>query len=533
MTKLFWKSLGITPLLLGAALAAGSANAQSVGNSGTLDQINQYNADIENLGQLRSINQLTDVRPTDWAYQAVRSLVERYNCVAGYPNGTFRGTSAMNRYEAAALVNACMDTVNDLIAASTADLVTEDDLAVLQRLQEEFQAELATLRGRVDSLETRTATLEANQFSTTTKLEGEALMVLADAFDDNSGTGGGNTLFGARVRLNFKTSFSGEDLLFTSLEGENIRDVTSLNGGLGVGGLEYATDQPLPSGDGAEPSITLDALWYQFSPADQATVVVGPIGVDSSLFVPTTVWGGGFSTDNLDTTAIFEQDADEAGIGGNYQFNDTFNFAAGYTANMLAGTASEGVFGDDYGLFAQLTATRGKFTGAINYGRQYVDGGADGLDGNLWDGVGTATAADPFGGAPASADTVGLILSYEFSPKFIFQGYAAHSWMNSETSSANARSLAAGLGFVFPDAFLEGNEAGLAFGLPPYVYDSDNGASRDSETPFLVDMYYSWKVSDNISITPAVVLIFNGEGGSADGNDDFEAVSALKTRFTF
>ncbi|MGA1625942.1 MAG: iron uptake porin, partial [Prochlorothrix sp.] len=278
MTKLFWKSLGITPLLLGAALAAGSANAQSVGNSGTLDQINQYNADIENLGQLRSINQLTDVRPTDWAYQAVRSLVERYNCVAGYPNGTFRGTSAMNRYEAAALVNACMDTVNDLIAASTADLVTEDDLAVLQRLQEEFQAELATLRGRVDSLETRTATLEANQFSTTTKLEGEALMVLADAFDDNSGTGGGNTLFGARVRLNFKTSFSGEDLLFTSLEGENIRDVTSLNGGLGVGGLEYATDQPLPSGDGAEPSITLDALWYQFSPADQATVVVGPIG---------------------------------------------------------------------------------------------------------------------------------------------------------------------------------------------------------------------------------------------------------------
>ncbi|MEB3163391.1 MAG: S-layer homology domain-containing protein, partial [Prochlorothrix sp.] len=91
MTKLFWKSLVVTPLILGAALVAGNASAQEVSTEDTLNQINQYNADIENLGQLRSVNQLSDVRPTDWAYQAVRSLVERYNCVAGYPDGTFRG----------------------------------------------------------------------------------------------------------------------------------------------------------------------------------------------------------------------------------------------------------------------------------------------------------------------------------------------------------------------------------------------------------------------------------------------------------
>ncbi|MGA1262508.1 MAG: iron uptake porin [Prochlorothrix sp.] len=536
MTKLFWKSLVVTPLILGAALVAGNASAQEVSTEDTLNQINQYNADIENLGQLRSVNQLSDVRPTDWAYQAVRSLVERYNCVAGYPDGTFRGSRAMTRYEAAALVNACMDTVNDLIAAATADLVTKEDLAVLQRLQEEFQAELATLRGRVDSLEARTAELEANQFSTTTKLQGEALFVLADAFDDDSSAAPGNTVFGGRVRLNLNTSFTGEDLLRTGLEAENIKDVTSLNGGLGVGGLEYASDSAVDGGTGSEVSVVLDSLWYQFPVGDKATVVVGPVGVDSSLFVPTTVWGGGFSTDNLDTTAIFEQDADEAGIGGNYQFNDTFNLAMGYTANILADDPSQGVFNDDYGAFAQLTATRGKFTGALNYGRQYVDGGADGWDGNLWDGVGTSTAADPFStlasGSAASADTVGLILSYQFSPKFIIQGYGAHSWMNSETSSASARSLAAGLGFLFPDAFMEGNEAGVAVGLPPYVYDSKNGGSKDTETPFLVDMYYSWKVSDNISITPAVVLIFNGDGGTADSGD-FEAVTAIKTRFTF
>ncbi|MEB3273889.1 MAG: iron uptake porin, partial [Prochlorothrix sp.] len=175
MTKLFWKSLVVTPVILGTALFASSASAQELSDSETLSQINEYTSVESDMGQLRSVNQLSDVRPTDWAYQAVRSLVERYNCVAGYPDGTFRGSRAMTRYEAAALVNACMDTVNDLIAAATADLVTKEDLAVLQRLQEEFQAELATLRGRVDSLEARTAELEANQFSTTTKLGGGAL----------------------------------------------------------------------------------------------------------------------------------------------------------------------------------------------------------------------------------------------------------------------------------------------------------------------------------------------------------------------
>ena len=61
-------------------------------------------------------------------------MVERYGCIAGYPDGTFRGNRAMTRYEFAAGLNACLDRVNDLIASATADLVTQEDLAVQQRL---------------------------------------------------------------------------------------------------------------------------------------------------------------------------------------------------------------------------------------------------------------------------------------------------------------------------------------------------------------------------------------------------------------
>ncbi|GAB1544175.1 hypothetical protein NUACC21_68510 [Scytonema sp. NUACC21] len=115
------------------------------------------------IAQVTSVSQLSDVQPTDWAFQALQSLVERYGCIAGYPNGTYRGNRALTRYEFAAGLNACLDKVNELIATATAELVTKQDLVTLQRLQEEFAAELATLRGRVDVLEARTAELEANQ----------------------------------------------------------------------------------------------------------------------------------------------------------------------------------------------------------------------------------------------------------------------------------------------------------------------------------------------------------------------------------
>src|SRR5919199_5534672 len=63
----------------------------------------------EPMEQVTSVSQLSDVKPSDWAFEALRSLVERYGCIAGYPNGTFRGNRAMSRYEFAAGLNACLN----------------------------------------------------------------------------------------------------------------------------------------------------------------------------------------------------------------------------------------------------------------------------------------------------------------------------------------------------------------------------------------------------------------------------------------
>lgn len=68
------------------------------------------------MAQVTSVSQLRDVQPTDWAFSALQSLVERYGCIAGYPDGTYRGDRPLSRYEFAAGLNACLDRVNEFIA---------------------------------------------------------------------------------------------------------------------------------------------------------------------------------------------------------------------------------------------------------------------------------------------------------------------------------------------------------------------------------------------------------------------------------
>ena len=148
----FFQQLLVAPAALGL-LAPAAASAAELSINGVSDYAS-VNNDAVMVDQVTSVTQFSDVYPTDWAYQALSNLIERYGCVAGYPNGTFRGGRAMSRYEAAALLNACLDRITE---------VTDE----LKRLMKEFERELAVLRGRVDGLEARVGELEATPVSYT------------------------------------------------------------------------------------------------------------------------------------------------------------------------------------------------------------------------------------------------------------------------------------------------------------------------------------------------------------------------------
>ncbi|MEO1690948.1 MAG: iron uptake porin, partial [Cyanobacteria bacterium J06631_6] len=135
--------------VLGSQLQA-SAQSAVGDNSQLLNQINSYGQEGQAVprNQVTNVNQLRDVSPTDWAYEALRSLVDRYGCISGFPNQTYRGDQPLSRYEFAAGLNSCLNQIERLIASQDASVAPED-LDTVNRLGEEFEAELSAIGGRV------------------------------------------------------------------------------------------------------------------------------------------------------------------------------------------------------------------------------------------------------------------------------------------------------------------------------------------------------------------------------------------------
>ncbi|NJR21727.1 MAG: iron uptake porin [Richelia sp. CSU_2_1] len=486
------------------------------------------------MSQVTSVSQLSDVQPTDWAFQALQSLVERYGCIAGYPDGTYRGNRALTRYEFAAGVNACLDQVTKLIGSSTANFVTKEDLAILQRLQEEFAAELATLRGRVDALEARTAELEANQFSTTTKLRGEVVFLASDTFGDGVGLDDDktSTTLGYRVRLNFDTSFTGKDLLRTRLQAVNIPNY----GGSGATGTNMAR---LSIDGSSENAFTLDKVFYRF-PLGNATVWLGPKGLNLDDIAPTTnpladAATGSISRFGRYNPAIF-RGPEGAGAALNYNFGRSVRATVGYLASD--GDApnpadGRGVFDGSFSAIGQLNFGLGKaFDVGLSYVRKYSRSG----DVNVIGSTGSSLAGRPFGQLPTSSDNFGVQVNFKPSQRFQIGGWYGYTKAHQLRGRDNDATIQnAAITLALPDFIRRGNLLGFVFGMPPKVTDSDvrradGSEAKDRDTSYHVEGFYRFQVNDFISVTPGVYVIFNPEHN--ERNDNIW-VGVLRTTFSF
>jgi chaperonin cofactor prefoldin len=114
-------------------------------------------------------SQFPGLQPTHWAFQAAQSLSQRYGCVP-YAPSVFSGKGGtVSRYEMAVFLSSCFNRIGHRFA-------NQKDLEMAQALQKEFKPELTIVKDRADFLENRAATLEPQQFSTTTKLQGQAVV---------------------------------------------------------------------------------------------------------------------------------------------------------------------------------------------------------------------------------------------------------------------------------------------------------------------------------------------------------------------
>jgi Carbohydrate-selective porin, OprB family/S-layer homology domain len=546
------------------ALAAQTASAEQVNSVNSLMKDAKKDASI---GQVTSVSQLSDVQPTDWAFQALQSLVERYGCIAGYPDGTFRGNRAATRYELAAALNACLDQISDRFA-------TKEDLATVKALQEEFKTELATLKGRVDGLEARTKTLEAQQFSTTTKLQGE--VVMAVQYGDTLGTRGnrnpiranavsplgftfrdvGRNTFGsdsrataiARVRLNFNTSFSGSDLLQTQLEVGNAGQ-DFLSNGVGnfsgdnltvgfsnpavsaydLGAIDYA---------GVGSNVTLRRLAYSFKPVKNLTVTIGP-RLFPSDFVDFNSYANNSAQDFSSGVFInnpliinnavdtlggagggFDWKVGDSGVSvrGTYVAASPTNSTSGGAPISLAGvllgggTTGGGLFGDPYQATAEVEYAKPfgaekKNNFAVRL--QYTNSSAFDIHQNVI-GLNTEVSVGRFG--------VFGRAGYSIKPGFVNIPLGS---LFGASSNNGIVTWQAGVGVK--DLLVPGSLGAVAVGQPFLVIDQTGPKQTNYEA------FYRFPINDNITITPAFMVIT--DAGNVRANTALQGV--VRATFSF
>lgn len=545
MFKFFSFSLVPSSVIFTTAFLALPMNAEETKTPNPIisNEVEETN-DLDFLNQVTSVSQLSDVQPTDWAFQALQSLVERYGCIAGYPNGTYRGNRAMTRYEFAAGLNACMEKVSQLISTGT-NLVRKEDLTKLQKLQEEFASEITTIRGRVDSLETRTAELEAQQFSTTTKLQGEAIFTIADAFRNKDTN---NTVFQQRVRLNLNTSFSGKDLLITRLQVGNSSPFNLENNNKGVNFLTTTSEgfQSSQVFANTNNNFNLDTLQYQFPVGNKLRVTIAANAGTFDDFTPTlnpffenSDGGNGAISAFAQRNPIYRLGGG-AGLGLSYKFNQELELTLGYLSSTAANPSqNNGIFNGDYAALTQITWNpTNNFGVGLTYNRAYFGNGRFGFDNG---GGSVATGNLPFTGTAlanrvgatnqVTSNSAGLQLAWRPNPKFQINGWVGYTKVDLLQDKVSADILNAAVLLGFPDLFKRGNFGGLVVGIEPYLTNLDGFNSQyRRDIPLHIEGFYKVQVTDNISITPGVIWLTSP---NQDADNDNIVIGTLRTTFRF
>ena len=171
-------------------------------------------------------NPFSDVTPQDWAYQAVAQLASQ-GIVNGYPDGTFQGQNNITRYEMAQMVAK---------ALVRQDRVDAEQNAIINRLANEFSAELNNLGVRVATLENKVGNF---------KFTGDARLRYTGTEDARK------SKFDYRGRVKFEATVN-----------DNTKAVVRL-----MGSKEF--------GKAGNPSTAIDRVYVQHNFGKYATVAAG------------------------------------------------------------------------------------------------------------------------------------------------------------------------------------------------------------------------------------------------------------------
>jgi hypothetical protein len=565
--KVIWCGFRLTVLTLALAsmgTAPSGANPQERDPQPILASeldINRYSTDASDLAdllsqtsqgmeQITSVSELSDVNPDDWAYQALQGLVERYGCIVGYPNLTFKGDRPLSRWEFAAGLNACMGAMERLLQENVA--VLSQDVEQLKRLTQAFEVELVSLKGRLDNTETRLSFLEDHNFSATSKIFGN-LIVQGNAYFSGEGENSSPqvtaqyNLFLANV-----TSFTGKDTLLTGFATTNttLADVAVVNDDRLIGPTREGTTYAASAGD-LNNSLRIITLQYQFPVYEDLFVTLVPVNrynFNSTLlpnFVPDYGLGLGPVSAFATAPPVYYIGG---GTGGaiSYNFIDNGVFSLTYlTPTGSLPVEGGGLFNGDYIASAQLNynPTPQLFLQAFYQHGYFAPGNFAFNNGQTFNpgsgfvGTGLANTFDDAGilfdeASAVSSNAYGLGGYYHVAPQFAIGG-----WVN----MIKARLLGKGdadiwsysLQAIFPDLFKEGNLGGVVVGVEPTLTGLSTSLGRENfknDFSLHLETFYRYQLNNRLSLTPYLMWI---TAPNQDASNQDLVIGGIRTNISF
>ena len=377
------------------------------------------------------------------------------------------------------------------------------------------------IQARVDGVEAQLGEIQAGSFSSNTKMSGKTAFITGYVDDDADADPKTDSItFEYMFQLNLNTSFTGQDNLYTRIKTGNV----SYH-------FEDKTDGTyLSAANGNDDVLEVDKLWYTFPVGDSLTVWVGPkienyymLASSPSIYKPVTkqfALGPNGSAYGSSTSPGF-------GVAWTQQVEDPTSARWALSANYTSkdGTSAdseEGMFGEDARKF---------FLTKLEYGapRWQVSAAAAVKEGGGYDGYFHSDLAKGY-----TTDTTAVGLRAYWKPENsggvpeIQVGYDFASIDDAvEGDAEETAGWMVGLGWK--DLFIDGNRAGLALGSRMHATDiKGKGYTDPSDDNTVWEAYYTFKVNDGISVTPA---IFGGNDIESEGSDIQGAVLLTEFRF--
>jgi Carbohydrate-selective porin, OprB family len=539
--------------------------------------------------QVKQATEAAEVKPGDWAYQTLQGLSTKYGC-KDMPTGS----QTLSREEFATSLNGCVQSIEQLVARrkykpkakkrrvapravevappSTPEVlppapepapvvppappepqVSQQDLDQLKQLVQSFNTELQGVDARLRSLDGKVTALKDQSFSTTTKLVGEAIFAV-------TGLAGGpttatrNTIFSDRVRLNFRSSFTGKDLLLVRLQSRNSNSFAGAASGTNMTRLGFEGSE--------ENATTLHRLQYQLPLASTTKVFVEAVGSEFNdnyyTFNPEhQAAGTGAVTRFGRFNPIYRLSNEGAGIGVDHKFSPNLGIVLSYAVPRVVTPATpaiggnpaipattplesinnpangSGLFNGSNVLFSQITLKPADDVSlGLAYARSYNSTGT-GVSGNN----GSNFANNPFNSngavlVPTSANHYSVLGSVNLSKSLIFSAWGGLTQATRETAAGGTADIwnyAATL--AAKDFGSKGSTLGFVVGMQPKVTSNSAIAARvNNDTSLHLEAFYKYKVSDNLYITPGLLMLTNPEHNA---NTPTEYLGTIRTTFVF